>query len=296
MKKIIYIIILSLIIPKFITAQEEAKKDSTLGWHYRSAGSLSFTQSSFSNWAAGGENSVAMSGMLIAGANYKSSEYIWENGIILAYGSQKQGDKEFRKTTDKLELSTKYGYRAVNNWYYSAMASFLTQFDKGYEYDDNAGTKTLIANFLSPAYLNIAIGMNYKPSKAFSLFIGPLSGRITIVNDTILSTNYGLKANETTRNEFGGSVKANFNYDILKNVNLVSLLTLFSNYNDNPQNIDVDWQMLFTMKINKYLSATLNLQFIYDDDIIIADKDGNAGPRLQVKELFGLGLAYKFAN
>ncbi|MCF6242558.1 MAG: DUF3078 domain-containing protein [Bacteroidales bacterium] len=296
MRKFLFLITLTLIIPKVIWAQEEAKKDSTLGWHYRSAGSLSFTQSSFTNWAAGGENSVAISGMLIAGANYKSSKYIWENGIILAYGSQKQGDKEFRKTTDKFEISTKYGYHAVENWYYSGMASFLTQFDKGYEYDDAAGTKTLIANFLSPAYVNIALGMNYKPSKAFSLFIGPLSGRITIVNDTILSTNYGLKPNETTRNEFGGSVKANLNYDIMKNVNLVSQLTLFSNYNENPQNVDVDWQILFTMKINKYLSATLNLQFIYDDDIIIADKDGNVGPRLQVKELFGLGLAYKFAN
>ena len=296
MNKFLNFLAIFILIPLFISAQEEAKKDSTLGWHYRGAGTLSFTQASFNNWAAGGENSIALNGMLITGANYKSTEYIWENGLILAYGMQKQGDLGFRKTTDKLELSTKFGYHAIKNWYYSFLAGFMTQFDKGYKYDDAAGTKTLIADFMAPAYVNIAIGMNYTPSKAFSLFIGPLSGRITIVNDTSLSVNYGLEAGETTRKEFGGSLKANLNKDIMKNVNLASQLTLFSNYVDNPQNVDVDWQMLFTMKINKFLTATLNLQFIYDDDILITDKDGNIGPRLQVKELFGLGLSYKWAK
>jgi len=126
--------------------------------------------------------------------------------------------------------------------------------------------------------------------------LGPLSGKITAVNDTALSVNYGLDPGAKSRSEFGGSLKANLNKDIMKNVNLTSQLTLFSNYVDNPQNIDMDLQMLFTMKINKFLTATLNLQFIYDDDIMITDSDGNTGPRMQVKEIFGLGLSYKIAH
>ena len=296
MKKFFYLFTFALFLPVMLTAQENAQKDSTLGWHFFNTGTLSFTQSSFTNWATGGENSLAMNGMVLSGFNYKSNEYIWDNGLLMAYGMQKQGDKELRKTTDKLEFNSKYGYHAIKNWYYSALVGFMTQFDRGYKYDDDAGTKTLISNFMAPAYINIALGMNYKPSKEFSLFIGPLSGRTTVVNDTSLSINYGLDPGDKTRNEFGGSVKANLNKNIMKNVNLVSQLVLFSNYVENPQNIDVDLQMLFTMKINKFLTATLNLQFIYDDDIMITDTDGNTGPRLQVKEIFGLGLSYKISN
>jgi len=292
MKKIFSIIII-FFSPVLLFAQETEEQDSTLGWTYTGTGTLSFSQVSFSNWAAGGENSVSFNGLAIAGANYKSKSFIWDNNIILAYGLLKQGKKDFRKTTDKIELSTKFGLHAVKNWYYSALVGFKTQFNKGYEYDDDAGTQTLVSDFLAPGYLNLAIGMDYKPSKAFSLFIGPISGRTTFVTDTTLSVKYGVDANKTIRNEFGGTVKAAVNKDIVKNVNLTSQLTLFSNYTENPQNIDVDWQILFTMKVNKFLSANLNFQFIYDDDIMITDKDGNTGPRLQIKELFGLGLTYK---
>ncbi|MEN8121384.1 MAG: DUF3078 domain-containing protein [Bacteroidota bacterium] len=294
MKKI-FSIILIVLSPVHLLAQETEKPDSTLGWTYTGTGTLSFSQVSFTNWAAGGENSVSLNALAIAGADYKSKSFIWENDIILGYGLLKQGDQEFRKTTDKIELSSKFGYHAIKNWYYSALVGFKSQFSKGYEYDDNAGTKTLVSDFLAPGYLNLAIGMNYKPSKEFTLFIGPISGRTTFVTDTTLSTKYGVDANETIRNEFGGTIKADVNKDIVKNVNLASQLTLFSNYMENPQNIDVDWQILFTMKVNKFLSANINFQFIYDDDILIADKeDGRLKPMLQMKQLFGLGLTYKF--
>ena len=293
MKKV-FSIILIILSPMLLLAQTDEKPDSTLGWHYSGTGTLSFSQVAFTNWAAGGENSVSSNILAIVGADYKSSTMIWENLGIFGYGTQKIGDQEFRKTTDKIDLSTKYGYLAVKNWYYSALLGFKSQFDKGYEYDDDLGTKTLVSQFLAPGYLNMAIGMNYKPSKIFTLFLGVISGRTTIVNDTTLSVRYGLKPLETTRNEFGGTVKALVNKDIVKNVNLASQITLFSNYMEKPQNVDVDCQVLLTFKINKFLTSNINFQFIYDDDIIITDKDGNVGPRLQIKELFGLGLTYKF--
>lgn len=289
----IYILIILFLSPFVLLAQEAEKPDSTLGWHYNGTGSLSFSQASFTNWAAGGENSVSLNGLAIASANYKTKAYIWDNNIILAYGLLKQGGKDFRKTTDKIELSTKFGYKAVKNWYYSSLLAYKSQFVDGFEYDDDLGTQTLVSRFMAPGYLNVAVGMDYKPSKYFSLFIGAISGRTTIVVDTSLSVKYGLDAGKTIRNEFGGTVKAGVNKDIVKNVNFASQITLFSNYMVKPQNIDVDWQILFTMKVNKFLSASLNFQFIYDDDIMITDKEGNIGPRLQMKELFGLGLTYK---
>ncbi len=292
MKKMLNLLLV-ILTPVLLFAQEDSKQDSTLGWAYTGTGTLSFSQVAFTNWAAGGENSISLNGMAIMGANYKSESIIWENILILAYGNQKLSDQDFRKTTDRLDFSTKFGYHAIKSWYYSGLIGFKSQFDKGYEYDDDLGTKTLVSDFMTPAYLNIALGMNYKPSKVFTMFIGPVSGRTTFVNDTTLSVKYGVEPNETIRNEFGGTFKALVNKDIVKNVNLASQLTLFSNYMENPQNIDIDWQILFTMKINKFLAANLNFQFIYDDDILVTDKDGNIGSRLQMKQLFGLGLTYK---
>jgi len=176
-----FYIILFLLSPFLLLAQEVEKPDSTLGWHYTGTGSLSFSQVAFTNWAAGGENSVSLNGLAIASANYKSKSFIWDNDIILAYGLLKQGDEDFRKTTDKIELSTKFGYHAIKDWYYSGLLGFKSQFVDGFEYDDDLGTKTLVSKFLAPGYLNIAAGMNYKPSKNFSLFVGPISGRTTFV-------------------------------------------------------------------------------------------------------------------
>ncbi|WP_423129656.1 hypothetical protein [Gaoshiqia sp. Z1-71] len=54
------------------------------------------------------------------------------------------------------------------------------------------------------------------------------------------------------------------------------------------------------MKINSFLSANLITNLIYDNDIKIPiDKDHDGltdeiGPRIQFKELFGIGLNVKF--
>jgi len=294
MRKIVLIIALGLLALN-LSAQAQPV-DSTLGWKYPKVINMAISQTSFSDWAAGGENSYAINGLMLLNANYKSQMVLWENNLTLAYGLMKQGDKELRKTDDKLEFSSKYGYKAVNNWYYSGLAQFKTQFTDGFKYDDAAGTKSKLSTFMAPGYLNIAIGMDYVPSKVFSVFIGPLSGKSTFVLDQELSNAkvFGVDSAKHVRNEFGGSIKAVFNKDIMKNVNLSSKLELFSNYLKKPQNIDINWQMLLNMKINKYLSASISLQMIYDDDIKTFKGLEEHGAKLQIKEVFGIGLNYVF--
>jgi hypothetical protein len=149
---------------------------------------------------------------------------------------------------------------------------------------------------MAPAYLNISLGMDYTPSKVFSLFIGPLSGKSTFVMDDELSDAgaYGVDSSKHFRNEFGGTIRAIVNKDIMKNVNLSSKLELFSNYMKNPQNIDVNWQLLINMKVNKWIAASINLQMIYDDDIKTKEDLVTHGAKVQFKEVFGVGLSYKF--
>lgn len=296
-KKLLKLIVLSFAVITVNMQNIKAQADSTDGWKYNGIFSLTAQQVSFSNWAAGGENSYSINGLVALGADYKQGKHLWENDLITSYGIMKQGEKEIRKTDDNFEINSKYGYQASKSWYYSGLVNFKTQFAEGFKYDDKAGTKTRISTFLAPAYLNIAAGMTYKPSAVFNMFIGPISGKTTFVMDKQLADAgaFGVTPGDKVKNEFGATFKAELNKDIVKNVNLLTKLQLFSSYTDKPQNIDVDWQLLLSMKINEWLSANINLHMIYDDDIKGIDDSGKEiGPQVQFKEVFGVGLSYKF--
>jgi len=144
--------------------------------------------------------------------------------------------------------------------------------------------------------------MDYKPSEVFSMFLAPLASKFTFVLDEELSDagSFGLDPGQTVRSELGGYIKMALKKEILKNVTLDTKIDLFSNYLDNPQYVDVNWNMLLTFKVNEYLSASLLTQLIYDHDIQFGSDTNGDGvedtfePRVQVKELFGMGLAYTF--
>jgi len=293
MRKIVLLMIAGLISLHLIAQDQPV--DTTLGWKYPKIINIALSQTSFSNWAVGGESSYAINGLLLLNANYKSEMAIWNNNLNLGYGLMKQGEKELRKTDDKIELNSKFGYKAVNKWYYSGLVQFKTQFTDGFKYDDAARTKTKLSTFMSPGYLNVAFGMDYVPSTVFSLFIGPLSGKSTFVLDQELAdaAAFGVDTGKHVRNEFGGSLKAILNVDIMKNVNLKSKLDLFSNYVKNPGKIDVNWELFLNMKVNKWLSASINLNMIYDYDIKTIEGTEQVA-KVQFKEVFGIGLNYQF--
>lgn len=274
-------------------AQEADSTSGTSHWKTGGMGSLSFSQLSLTNWAAGGENSLSGVAILNLHANYKKDKTTWDNTLDMAYGLLKQGDDAIIKSDDKIDFSSKYGRYTFKNFYYTALLGFKTQFAPGYQ---NPEDSVRLSDFLAPAYLNVAIGMDYKPNDHFSLFVSPITGKTTIVNDDSLSNRgaFGVEPGDKIRYEFGGYIKLGLNYDIMENVNLQTKMDLFSNYIDNPQNIDVNWETMIAMKINEYLSASLSTTLIYDDDIMIQVAEDNSGPRIQFKELFTLGLSYKF--
>jgi len=290
MKKVT-LLIMAILSSLYLFAQNEA--DTVKNWKIGGESSLTFSQVSLTNWAAGGESSVSGNAFLNLNANYARGKNIWENKLELAYGLMKQGEQDVRKTNDKLSLASSYGYEATKKWYYIASLTFNSQFSDGYNYPNDS---VLISSFLAPAYVLAALGMEYKPNEVFSVMLLPVSGRLTIVNDDSLSAQgaFGVEPGNKTRFEFGGTVKMEIQKEIMKNVSLQSNLQLFSNYLDEPQNIDVNWEAMLNMKINDYLSANLSTTLIYDHDIKITDKDGNTGPRVQFKEVFGVGFAYKF--
>lgn len=260
----------------------------TTFWSKGGSFTANFTQVSFTNWAAGGQNSVAGVSKLNLFASYTKEKTTWENTLNLGYGLSKVESLDLQKNDDIIDFQSKLGIKAGNKWFYSGLLSFKSQFAPGYKDATNA---TKVSNFLSPGYLTIAIGMDYKPNKNFSLVLSPLTGKLTIVNDPDLDGQFGVEAGKTTRMEMGTSVNAKLKNEIMNNVGLETELGLFSNYLNEPQNIDVDWKIALNMKVNEYLSASINTQVLYDADII---EDGATKAKIQFKELLGIGLTVSF--
>lgn len=261
---------------------------------------LNFSQVYLSNWAAGGENSMSSTALVSLFGNRAEGVSTWDNTLDLAYGMLWQGDQTGIKTDDKVDFSSKYGRLMKGDIYYSALFNFRTQFAPGYQ-DPFADDLVRISDFLAPAFSLAALGLDYKPSDKFTVFLSPLTAKMTIVNDTALSVNYGLKTGETFRAELGGYLKVQFKADLAENVALMTKVDLFSNYVNNPSNIDVNWETLISMKINQYMSATISTQLIYDHDIAIARTPEylaqtgiGKGPITQFKEVLAIGFSYKF--
>lgn len=296
-----------------IKKEDIIKADTIKLWKKGGLIGADFSQASYTNWAAGGINSLSGVALFNLFANYKSDKTNWDNSLDLAYGVIKLGTSDIRKSEDKIEFNSKFGQKASNNWYYAAILNFKSQLDVGYNYPDDS---IVVSHFMAPATTLGALGLDYKSKdKSLSFFVSPLTGKITFVNDQRLAdagafgvqaaefdtAGVKIKDGEIVRYEFGGFLKMTFKKDIFKNVNLQTKLELFTNYLNHPENIDVNWETILTMKINRFLSCTVNTQLIYDHDIPVPFERVEAGqtisgtgPRLQFKEVLAVGLAYKF--
>ncbi|MBN2744375.1 uncharacterized protein DUF481 [Breznakibacter xylanolyticus] len=277
---------------------QEATSDSLSNWTIGGNASLTVNQLTFTNWAAGGKNSVSGAFNLKSYFNYKKNKVSWDNSFDLGYGLVKQGTDNAMKSDDKLQFASKYGYQASSHWYYTGLVDFKTQMDKGYK--DAPINSIMTSTFLAPAYLTYSLGMDYKPSANFSLYLSPITSKMTIVNQDSLSSvgAFGVEPGDKTRSEFGAFVKmVARKKDLVKNVDFYTRVDLFSNLAENAQNIDVDWETTLNLRVNQYLSAIVSVNLLYDDDVKYVDPDGvEHGPRTQFKQLVGLGLNYKFGK
>ncbi len=282
---------------------KKVETDTVASWKKGGVSSLNMAQTSLVNWAAGGQNSVSLNGLLSLFAIYTDEKNSWENTLDLGYGLLKQsGYKGIMKTDDRIDFTSKYGRKAFKDFYYAGLLNFRTQFAEGYNYPNDS---VKISDFLAPAYLLGAVGLNYIPNQYFNAFISPLTGKFTFVNDPVLSEMgaFGVEPGKRSKAELGGYVrlgfvKNDFKEGFFKNFTVASKLDLFSNYLKNPQYIDVNWENIIGMKVNDFISVSINTHLIYDYDIKF-DSNGDGDltgekARVQFKEILGIGFMYKF--
>ncbi|MES2332939.1 MAG: DUF3078 domain-containing protein [Bacteroidota bacterium] len=271
------------------------KKDAdTSKWNWKRGGllSMNLAQGSLSNWAAGGDNfSLTVNGYFNYFFFYRKDRHTWDNNIDVNLGYIQSTSFGSRKNDDRFDYLSKYGYKmdTTGRWYLSTLFNFRSQFFDGYTFSNNVGDFS--SSFLSPAYVILSVGFDYKPALNLSMFISPLTSRSTIINNNTLAQKgvYGVPAGKHALNEIGAFASVNYNNAIAKNVNYKGRLDLFSNYQTGAQNVDVFMTNLFSFKINKYFSATYSLDMIYDDDIRLFGAT-NTSPGLQTKSLIGIGF------
>jgi hypothetical protein len=292
--------------------EEAAKMKSaadTSSKHWKKGGTISLNgqEVSLTNWAAGGQGAISVGGLTNLFFNYHKGKIIWNTNINLAYGVIKNGtSKTWLKTDDRIQLTSKVGREAFKKAYYSALFDFKTQFAPGYNYPNDS---VKISNFMAPAYGLLALGMDFEIDPSLSFFVSPATARVTYVGDNTLAKQgaYGVQAEvlgangavvtpyKNIRYQFGGYAKVQFQKNIMQNVAFGTMVEAFSDYLNHPENLYINWTTLLSMKVNKLISATFSTQLIYDPAVKIKQADGSlVGPRVQFKQVLGVGFSYKF--
>ncbi len=298
MKKIIFVFAIALaglqvnaqanekeLLEKNAAAAAKTADTTNQGWKRGGNFTFLFNQSAFNNeWLGGVTLNIAGNIGINYDFNYKKDRNVWDNKIIIAYGLTKLKGQATTKSDDRIEFTSLYDKKAGQGyWYYSAFLNFKTQMDAGF----NPDRTVKISQFFSPAYLQVGPGMLWKKSENLKVNIAPATARLFFVDSkyTLLGSAFGVEQGKTSRFEFGAALTGYYKLNLMKNISMENTLNLYSNYLDKPQNVDVDYQMNLVMTINKYISANLAMQAIYDDNAIKA---------VQVREVFGLGVNYGF--
>jgi Protein of unknown function (DUF3078) len=281
------------------TISKNPKDTVSQVWKTGGLVNLTFNQAALSNWSAGGDKSaISLSSLLSIYAFYLKGKNSWDNSLDLAYGFVNTTSLGNRKSDDRIDLVSKYGYDLGKKWFLSALFNFRSQFSAGYNYPGN-NTKVLTSDFLAPAYVLQSVGMDYKPNDAFSLFLSPATAREVIVNNDSLASvaAFGVDSGKNFRFEFGAFASINYTANLSKTAVYKTKLDLFSNYLHNPQNVSIYWTNILAVKVTRLISMDLSVDLIYDNDIKSVKADGTAGgPLPQIKEVMGIGMSYKFDN
>jgi hypothetical protein len=303
MKNLIFLFVF-MILATFARTQN-ANEEQQQPWDVNGFLSQQFSQASFTNWAAGGQNSLSSISIASFNANYQQDIYLWENRLEMAYGLIKTENTPLRKNEDKIDLLSRIGRNLNENLLLSAKLNLRTQFAAGYDYANDA---ELVSRFMSPGFLIVAVGLDYRPVEDFSIFLSPASGKFTFVLDDELAQQgaFGVAPGENIRSEFGALLSLILAREMAENVKVNSKLDLFYNLSDPHKrsrgHVDVQWETGINLKINRFLTSSLLFHLIYDHDIPIPIYETingeqvqvGTGPRTQFKQTFGLGFSLAF--
>lgn len=259
-------------------------------WTLTGNGYLQFSQNYISdNWYKGGESTKSFLSGLTLQANYDDRQKIqfenkleWKLGFITAPTDTLHS---YMPNNDLFRLSSKFGYKAFNSWYYTLSAEFKTQFFSNYE----ANTENLVSAFFSPAELNVGLGMDYKYIKDgvcnLSVLINPVNYTLySVASSRVDPTKFNVKEGHKRESVWGSRLESTLKWKIVSILMWESRLSYTTNY----EKVLGEWENTFTFAINQYLSTKLFVHARFDDGV--SREEGHSYWQLQ--ELLSFGLNY----
>ncbi|WP_141719790.1 DUF3078 domain-containing protein [Roseivirga misakiensis] len=266
------------------------KKSGTWGVNFANVG--------LSNWAGGGESSLAIGTVFNTSIERIKGGSSWKNQFDFALGGAKVGEQDFRKTDDAIILLSQYSQQIKSDLSWSLTGILRTQLLDGNTFAAdpiNIGEEiaTKISTFMAPGYLSLNLGIDKKVGEHLNISFAPAAGKFTFVLDDELSDAgaYGVDPGDKIRAEFGTNFLAVLDLPIMENISFKSTLNFFTAY-DTFGNVDTNWETLLVMKVNKWFNATFGTQLIYDDDILIAQDNGNFERKIQFKHVLNFGANF----
>jgi hypothetical protein len=325
MKKLLFLTFMGLFVLSLSHAQDnDAKKiDEAIGskaiaadtskkgqWKFGGTVVINLSQQNSAYWVGANERyalSVGANADLYG--NYVKGKNTWDNTLKMSYAWINNESQGVRKTSDFVDFFTKYGRDISKSGkaFFATIGNLRTQFTNGYDYNLDPRRRT--SGFFAPATVLLTPGLEWRPVKYFSLFASPIAAKWVIVSndpfsfsfpggvrpdgtqETPISLLYGVDPNTKVDAQFGAFVSANFKKEIFTNVTYTSRLDLYSNYKNNPENIDIFWTNNLVFKVNKWLALQYQWNVAYDDDF---KPEGLQGPRTQFLGNFGIGVTGKF--
>ena len=273
-------------------AQEEAKKDSL--WTTRGNVAILLNQTGFSDWVGGGTNNFSGTLKFDYEWEYKDKGWDWLINFESAYGLAKYKNAPFaRKIDDRVLIQSIVGKEFTKNLSFSAFFNFTSQIGDGYKFKkdtNNNEIRELTTSIFSPAYFQLGSGFLWKKDEKLWVNYSPIASRLILVSKKFTNgltgddTYFGVLPNNSSRYELGANLTFHSEGILLDNVKYKQDLKLFSNYLEDASNIDLDYLVQIEADVNSLLSTQLIFQLIYDD---------NAVSRLQVREVFGVGVQLK---
>lgn len=282
-------------------------------WKFMSEAAFTFNQAMIKNWSKGGESNIAFTLDLQGTADYtnRAKKISWNSVGRFKFGYMASGERgdasriDVRKNVDQIDIASKFNNKAFGKFDFSGTLIFKTQIARGYAYPNDS---VVISKFFNPASITLGFGLDYKPNKNTSINFAPLSYKGTFVPDTahIDQTKHGLLAGQRSRHEPGLSAQLDHKVTLYKNITVINKVRLFTNYIHNPLNVDIDWEVIATAKLNWFTDIRLNTHLIYDDDTLIPvyNNDGTPVtavdgkqkkvPMVQFKEIIGLSVIFRF--
>jgi len=319
-----------------VTKVDEIKKSlettnkDTVAWTHSGVLSLGTNGGFLHNWAAGGElASMQVNGIFSGRLDRLDHRDIWSNNLDMTYGLTYNYSSGFvpRKTDDRIDFTSKYGklIDTSRNFYFTGLFNFKSQFTKGYDYSLPAWDTLPTSNFFSPAFFTTALGLEFRRGSDVTFFLSPIAARMVVADRlyTLRSPEgaFGVPYGKTSVFQMGAYFSGRYTYNITKNIVYKTRLDLYANYlakdtkdstglvikKDNPGNLNILFDNLFSWKISKFFNITLGATLMYDNNIpysstytdntgaVLEKNEPGAGLGwVQLKQVFTFGVGYKF--